>query len=71
MTRMDEYARGRRDGVRWAIEWLHERGQKMNDPKAKAILDCAADNLGKDNSPKVQRMKQAVRMTTVRAASQS
>jgi hypothetical protein len=40
------YKHGTRDGIRWAIQWLHERANEMNDPSAKAILNSAAFNLG-------------------------
>lgn len=43
---MPEYKRGTRDGVRWAVHWLHERAQTMNDPHAKAVLNSAAFGLG-------------------------
>lgn len=45
---MDPYKRGHRDGIRWAITWLHERGKEMNDPHAKAVLDSAAFNMGNE-----------------------
>ena len=50
MSRMDEYERGRRDGVRAAIEWLHLRAQTMGDPHARLVLNVAADHLGKDRA---------------------
>lgn len=46
MSRMDEYERGRRDGVREAVTWLHKRAREMNDPRAVSILNAAADHLG-------------------------
>lgn len=46
MSKMDEYARGKRDGVRAAVEWLHLRAKGMNDPHARRILDSAALHLG-------------------------
>lgn len=48
MSQMPEYERGCRDGVRWAITWLHERASKMNDPHARAVLNSAAFNMGID-----------------------
>ena len=63
MTKMDDYARGRQDGIRWAITWLHARGETMNAPKAKAILDCAADHMGKETSKRVRRLNISVRAT--------
>lgn len=53
MTQMDPYQRGRRDGIRWAITWLHEEAKKMNDPKAVTVLNNAAFHMGTDISPKV------------------
>lgn len=37
---------GHRNGVKWAIEWLHRRAKEMNDPHAKEILNTAAFNMG-------------------------
>lgn len=37
---------GKRDGLRYAITWLHRRANSMNDSKAKAILNSAAFDLG-------------------------
>jgi hypothetical protein len=39
---------GRRDGIRFAITWLHKRAEEMNDPHAKLVLNSAATNLGWD-----------------------
>jgi hypothetical protein len=49
MARSEPYMQGRRAGMKWAITWLHERAKSMNDPQAKAILDCAASDLGIEN----------------------
>lgn len=48
MTSIPEYTRGRRDGVKWAVAWLHGRADEMNDTNAKAVLNTAAFNLGND-----------------------
>lgn len=32
--------------MRYAVAWLHERANEMNDPWAKAVLNTAAFNLG-------------------------
>lgn len=48
MSQMDPYPRGRRDGIRWAITWLHKRAVEMNDRRAKAILNSAAFSMGVD-----------------------
>ena len=37
---------GKRDGLRYTITWLHNRAKSMNDPKATAILNSAAFDLG-------------------------
>ena len=60
MTKMPDYDRGRRDGIRWAITWLHERAKEMNDPKATAILNTAAFNMSTDVSPKVAARRAAL-----------
>lgn len=39
-------ANGFRDGVRYAVTWLHERANEMNDEWAKAVLNTAAFHLG-------------------------
>lgn len=39
-------ANGFRDGMRYAVTWLHDRANEMNDPWAKAVLNTAAFNLG-------------------------
>ena len=41
-----ERANGFRDGMRYAVTWLHDRAKEMNDPWAKAVLNTAAFNLG-------------------------
>ena len=37
---------GFRHGIQYAVTWLHHLAFEMNDPWAKAILNCAAANLG-------------------------
>lgn len=39
---------GIREGVKWAVAWLHERAKEMNDPHAQQILNGAAFNMGSD-----------------------
>lgn len=39
-------ALGFRDGIRHAVTWLHKEAASMNDPWAKAVLNCAAHGLG-------------------------
>ncbi len=46
--RSPEYLNGRREGVKWAVTWLHKRATEMNDLHAKAILNGAAFNMGWD-----------------------
>lgn len=41
-------ALGFRDGIRHAVTRLHEMANEMNDPWAKAVLDCAANSLGRE-----------------------
>ena len=52
MTQIDDYPRGRKDGIQWAITWLHKRAKEMNDPKATAILNTAAFQMGQESHPK-------------------
>lgn len=46
MTQIDPYKRGKRDGIRYAITWLHEEAKRMNDPHATQVLNNAAFHLG-------------------------
>lgn len=39
---------GKRDGLRYAITWLHRRAGQMNDPHARAVLNSAAFDLGNE-----------------------
>lgn len=57
MTQMDRYERGKRDGVRFAITFIHEHAKTMNDPSARAALNCAAFYLGNEISPKVAALR--------------
>lgn len=41
-----ERAIGFRLGIQYAVTWLHHRAFEMNDPWAKAVLNCAAQGLG-------------------------
>jgi hypothetical protein len=43
---MTEYDRGFKDGLRWAITFLHNQASEMNDPHARGILNTAAFHLG-------------------------
>lgn len=59
MTQMDRYQRGRRDGIRWAITYVHAYAKEMNDPGARAALNCVAFYMGNEISPKVLRARSA------------
>jgi len=48
---------GFRDGIRYAVTWLHERAREMNDPWAKALLNVTADDLGKLGKERTQQAK--------------
>jgi hypothetical protein len=41
-----ERAVGYRQGLRYAVTWLHHQANQMNDPWAKAVLNTAAFHLG-------------------------
>jgi len=41
-----ERAIGYRQGLRYAVTWLQQQAREMNDPWAKAVLNCAANSLG-------------------------
>ena len=44
--RETEYDRGFKDGLRWAITFIHNRALEMNDSRARTILNTAAFHLG-------------------------
>lgn len=46
--RDDKFRNGRRNGIRWAVQYLHDRAESMNDPIARMILNSAAFNMGVD-----------------------
>lgn len=48
MSGTQDYKRGHRDGIRFAITWLHKRAKEMNDPHAQQVLNAAAFSLGVD-----------------------
>ena len=58
MTQPPDIARGRREGMQWAVSWLHNRAEEMNDPHARTVLQAAAFQMGND----------AKKAMTVRAA---
>ncbi|MEK7265406.1 MAG: hypothetical protein AAB227_04820 [Pseudomonadota bacterium] len=41
-----EYDRGFKDGLRWAITFVHNQASEMNDIRARDILNTAAFHLG-------------------------
>jgi hypothetical protein len=45
--RITEYERGYRDALRATVTWLHAEANRMNDQKAKSLLNGAADLAGK------------------------
>jgi hypothetical protein len=47
-TRSPQYMQGRREAMKWAVTWLHQRALEMNDPHAKALFNTAAFNMGAD-----------------------
>jgi hypothetical protein len=58
MSRIDEYERGLRDGVRWAVTWLHRNADAMNDPLARQILHRDASNMSMEHA-KLWKARQA------------
>jgi hypothetical protein len=60
VSQMDPYQRGRRDGIRWAVTWLHSRAKEMSDPKARSVLETVAYNMGTEASPKVAQKRDAL-----------
>lgn len=48
---------GFRDGIRYAVTWLHQRANEMNDPWAKAVLNVTANDLGNLGVERTQQAK--------------
>lgn len=46
MARSEQWQQGKRNGVKACVEWLHGEAERMNDPRARAILNTAALGLG-------------------------
>lgn len=66
-----ERANGFRDGLRYAVTWLHERANEMNDPWAKAVLNTAAFNLGVEGKGQhVEAKAKLLEIAMARAAEQ-
>ena len=45
---LPEIVRGRREGMQWAVSWLHNQAESMNDPHARQVLQAAAFQMGND-----------------------
>lgn len=59
MDRSDDYRRGYREAITRAVTWLHAKADEMNDPKAKALYNTAAFQMGTDFSSENGRLKRA------------
>jgi hypothetical protein len=46
LARSPQFTDGRRNGIKACIEWLHAEAARMNDPKARDVLNSAAFSLG-------------------------
>lgn len=46
MTIPDKFGQGRRNGIKWAVQWLHDEAKRMNDPHAEQVLNAAAFHMG-------------------------
>lgn len=46
MTRSPEYTQAYRAAIKDAVTFLHDEAKRMNDPKAKGILNDAAFHMG-------------------------
>lgn len=46
MSRVPEYFRGYRDGIKWAIDFVQAEAERMNDPHARQVLNSMAFTLG-------------------------
>jgi len=71
MARVRQYIDGKREGTKLVIAWLHARADRMNDPRAKNILNSAAFNLGIDARRDFDRMVENARVAKVRSRSES
>lgn len=47
LTRSPQYVQGHRAAWKEAVTWLHKRAAGMNDPSARAVLNVAADDMGR------------------------
>lgn len=45
-SRSTDFQAGHRLALRSAVAWLHAEAARMNDPKARDVLNAAADGLG-------------------------
>ena len=48
MARSHDYHNAKREAIKWAVTWLHNRAKTMNDPHAASILNAAALHMGLD-----------------------
>lgn len=46
MSRVPEYYRGYRDGIKWAIARVQAEAEHMNDPHARQVLNSMQFTLG-------------------------
>lgn len=44
--RSQQFYDGQRNGIKWAITFLHKEAQRMNDPHAVVVLNNAAFHMG-------------------------
>jgi hypothetical protein len=47
VKRSSQFKQGRRNGIKWAVTWLHRRAAQMNDPHARLVLNSAAYAVGR------------------------
>lgn len=56
--RSQQYRDGKRAALKWAVEWLHKQAKKMDDPKARGIMNRTALELGIAKREYLGRMRQ-------------
>ena len=61
-----DIARGRREGMQWAVSWLHNRAEEMNDPHARGVLQAAAFQMGNDAKTELAKSRRAVQHNALR-----
>ncbi|MGB3502893.1 MAG: hypothetical protein WBA44_14820 [Mesorhizobium sp.] len=65
-----DWEAGRRNGIKWAITWLHAEARRMNDPHARQVLNNAAFGMGVV-AKTLQRKRKAKTETTSPASAGS